>query len=410
MKLFFTLSVFLISCYVVGQQEVLTVDKRVSQLEKVVDEFKNIKINGLIQADYQYGEKDALLKVGGVNSDTSKGFNRIGIRRGRIKFTYEKSIVTAVIHIDMTERGVSLKDAFINVKDPWLKSFSIQAGVFNRPFGYEVGYLSSLRESPERSRLFQTLFPEERDLGAMLTLQAPSSSKWNVLKLEAGFFAGNGIKLETDNRKDFIGHLSYNQLFKESIKVGAGVSYYNGSVYQGTNKVYRMSGSQFYLDSTSLNKGKFGKREYFGVDFQIAISSKIGSTKLTSEFITGTQTGSVNSNKSPNSSSLPTTDSYIRPFMGAYAMLVQDLGKLPLSVVVKYDWFNPNTKMKYGNKTTVGDISYSTLGLGMLWKITSHLKLIAYFDWIKNETSSTILGYQADRKDNVFTLRFQYRF
>ena len=61
---------------------------------------------------------------------------------------------------------------------------------------------------------------EERDLGARITLQAPKTSPWNILKLDVGLFAGNGIKSEIDNHKDFIGQLSINNSIKRYNKMG----------------------------------------------------------------------------------------------------------------------------------------------------------------------------------------------
>lgn len=174
--------------------------------------LKRLKISGYIQGQYQRGQEAASLKIGAVNEDPEKPFDRFGIRRGRIKFAYEADIASAVFQIDLMEKGMGFKDVYLHLKDPWIGMLALTSGVFNRPFGYEIGYSSSTRESPERSTVFQTLFPEERDLGAMFTLQAPETSPWSILKLEAGLFAGNGIKKETDNKRDFIGHLS---VFKE---------------------------------------------------------------------------------------------------------------------------------------------------------------------------------------------------
>ena len=66
----------------------------------------NLNITGYIQTQFQWGEKDAKLKVGDKNTDDTKSFNRIGIRRGRVKFSYEKDIATAVLQLDVTEKGV----------------------------------------------------------------------------------------------------------------------------------------------------------------------------------------------------------------------------------------------------------------------------------------------------------------
>ncbi len=309
--------------------------QRITVLEDGLKELKNLSITGYIQTQFQYGEKDASLKVGGPNEDKTKDFNRLGIRRGRIKIAYTRGIGTGVFQVDLTEKGLGLKDAYLKLTEPWLNSLSTTIGVFDRPFGYEISYSSSLRESPERSTVFQTLFPEERDLGAKLTLQAPKTSPWSILKLDAGLFAGNGIKMETDSRKDFIGHIGVNNSIKDIIKWGAGVSYYNGGVYQGSKFIYRNNGNGFSVDSTQTNIGKYAKREYVGFDVEINIFSKIGLTKLSTEYLFGTQPGGQKDSKSPNASVLPTSDVYIRNFNGGYAMLVQDLGTLPVSAIVK---------------------------------------------------------------------------
>ncbi len=416
------------SCLLTGtalfaQQDTLTSSKpqsdpilvqRITELEDGLKELKNLSITGYIQNQFQYGEKDASLKVGGPNEDKTKDFNRLGIRRGRIKFAYTRGIGTGVFQVDLTEKGLGLKDAYLKLTEPWLNSLSTTIGVFDRPFGYEISYSSSLRESPERSTVFQTLFPEERDLGAKLTLQAPKTSPWSILKLDAGLFAGNGIKMETDSRKDFIGHLAINQSSNDYFKWGAGVSYYNGGVYQGSKCIYRNNGNGFSVDSTQTNIGKCAKREYVGFDVEINIFSKIGLTKFSSEYLFGTQPGGQKESKSPNASVLPISDVYIRNFNGGYAMLVQDFGTLPVSAIAKYDWYRPNTKVKGNdigkNKTNVGDIAFNTLGLGLQWKINNSFRLTAYYEIVKNETSANLKGYETDRKDNAFTLRLQYKF
>ena len=46
------------------------------------------------------------------------------IRRGRVKFAYEGKLTQFVLQIDATEKGVSLKDAYVNFKDPWMQMFA----------------------------------------------------------------------------------------------------------------------------------------------------------------------------------------------------------------------------------------------------------------------------------------------
>ena len=383
---------------------------RTSKLEVL----KGLKVSGYFQGQFQYGQEKASLKVGSANTDETKGFSRIGVRRGRIKFTYDKKIASAVFQFDLTEKGVSFKDVYMQIKDPKFTASSIKVGVFDRPFGYEITYSSSRRESPERSTVFTTLFPNERDLGVMLTLQAKKGSAWNILKLDAGLFAGNGIKADIKNRKDFIGRLSVKKSLKEIVKIGGGVSYYNGGVYQGTPNIYKLSDKKFVVASDSLNIGKYAKREYMGVDFQLGVHSILGETSIAGEFLTGTQPGEKGKSKSPNNSAVGTTDTYIRNFYGAYACLVQDFGPVPLSAVVKYDWYDPNIKISKDeiglNGTGKGDISYQTIGCGLIWKINNELRATAYYEVIQNEKSKNLKGYEEDIKDDVFTFRLQYKF
>jgi phosphate-selective porin len=390
-------------------------EQRVATLETTTTAQGKLKVSGYIQTQFQWGEEAASLKVGAANSNPKESFSRLGIRRGRIKFTYDVSpLLSGVFQLDVTEKGVGFKDAYLNLKAPRFNTLQLRAGVFDRPFGNEISYSSSKRESPERSQIFQTLFPDERDLGAMIVLQAPKTSPWNIVKLEAGLFAGNGIKAETDNRRDFIGHLSVDKKWQD-IQLAGGVSYYNGGVYQGSTKVYTMQGSGFVESDSEGNQGRFARREYFGLDFQFSAFTRAGMTQLRAEYLWGRQPGTAGSSKSPNAATLPTTDTYIRPFSGWYAILVQDFGTLPFSAVLKYDSYDPNSAVK-GNQagatqnTSKTDLAYNTFGAGVLWRVSGAVRLQAFYEIVRNETSQNIAGFTSDRRDNLFTLRLQYKF
>lgn len=382
--------------------------------DQTIEEVQKLKISGYIQPQFQFGGKDASLSVGTANEDQSRSFNRIGIRRGRIKITYDEGIASVVFQLNMTEKGVGIKDAYLNLKEPWFGTNTLRVGVFGHPFGFEINQSSSSRETPERSLVFRTLFPDARDVGGMLIMQATKTSPLHFLKLEAGLLNGNGIKQEIDNRKDFIGHLSVDKNMSHNINVGLGVSYYNGGVYQGTENIYAMLGNRFVLNSDDSNIGKFAKREYFGFDGQLNITSLLGKTKLRGEYLWGMQPGSISGSKSPNTSALPTNDTYIRNFNGGYMIFVQDIGTTPFSAVLKYDWYDPNTKVAANeiglNDTNKGDIDYRTFGLGFLWRVTNNVRLQAYYEFVNNEKSESLSSYNKDLEDDVFTLRLQYKF
>ncbi len=394
-----------------------TINEKEQQVSEVQNDNQNLnqfKVSGYIQAQIQSGSKDATLRVGNKNTDPDHRFNRFGIRRGRVKLTYTKNIVSGVFQLDITERAISLKDAYISIQDPHWGIYSIRAGVFNRPFGYEVAYSSSRRESPERALVNTILFPNERDLGAMLTLQGPKASMWNFFKLEAAIIAGNSIRIDMDNRKDFLGRVSFNKAFGEKINLSGGLSYYLGGVYQGSYNVYTMKGRSFLLSHDTTNLGAFTKREYCGVDLQFEATTRLGMTRLYGEFLTGVQPGDEQDSQSPNYSKLPTTDTYIRPFRGGYITFVQDVGHMPLAVIVKYDIYDPNTDVADNdiglNGTGTGDVAFENIGCGLMWHIRDDLKLTGYYDHIINEKTSNLNAYVQDMEDDVFTLRLQYKF
>jgi outer membrane receptor protein involved in Fe transport len=137
----------------------------------------------------------------------------------------------------------------------------------------------------------------------------------------------------------------------------------------------------------------------------------------------GTQPGSSSTGNSPNRSALPAAeDTYVRPVSGWYGILVQDLGNIPVSAVVKYDVYDPNTFVAgdkigaSGSFTTSTDVKYTTWSLGALWRINPALRLTASYDIITNETSSSLSNtdvmkdFSKDIQDNMMTVRLQYKF
>lgn len=412
--------------FFVGAQNTEQLEHRIDSLadetatlDKIVQKLSKFKVSAYIQGQYQYGQEDASLKVGDTNEHEDKGFNRIGIRRGRLKFEYNDGIGTGAVQLEANDRGVSFRDLYIGIKDPWTKRSQLMAGVFNRPFGYEIGYSTSGLESPERATIIQYFFPDERDLGAMLTLRTKEESPLNFLRLDAGLFAGNSINRETDSRKDFIGRLGAEKPIGKWGKWGLGVSYYNGGVYNPTATAYELKNKQFI----EVDKGKVGtymKREYIGLDAQFSYLTSWGTTTLRAEGLLGTQPGIAASSRSPNTGTrpenLPENALFKRPFIGYFFYLVQDIGTSPFSAVLKYDAYDPNTKLK-GNEigiensnTSKTDLAQSTFGIGGLYRFNKHIRVQAYYEFNFNEKSDFVDGYEKDRKDNVLTVRLQYKF
>jgi len=431
----------LVFCSMAVAQET---DGVIESLQSDNEIAKRLKISGYVQMQYQHADTAGISSMAG-GSFSSGIDNRFAVRRGRVKVAYTYENALAVMQIDITEKGVGIKDAYLSLTDPWLNTLSLTGGVFDRPFGYEISYSSSSRETPERSRIFQTLFPGERDLGGKLSVQAPKTSNWNFLKLDIGLINGNGTNVETDSYKDFVAHLSATRASKdEKLKWGVGGSYYKGGFATTTTNVYSVKdvdGVQAFVAET-VKKGDQVNREYIGIDGQIGYDWGLGITQVRAEYLTGVQPATASSSSSltaANVSSVSTTDLttgkvttsnagvdvYSRAFNGYYVYLIQTILQTPFQAVVKYDVYDPNTAVagnQIGQTPTSGiatgssDIKYSTLGLGLNYRFNSNVKIMAYYDIVANETTSyirkasTLADLSSDRKDNVFTLRLQYKF
>lgn len=69
-----------------------------------------------------------------------------------------------------------------------------------------------------------------------------------------------------------------------------------------------------------------------------------GLRRLRGEWIIGNQPSEAGSHKSSNGSLL-SGSVYVRPIQGGYLTLVQDLERTPLSAVLRYDRFDPNSRV-----------------------------------------------------------------
>lgn len=386
------------------------------ETKAAVDALKKIKISGYIQTQFQSADIDGIASFSGGNFSAGM-HNRLMVRRGRLKAMYDNDITQFVLQIDATEKGVGLKDAYVYFKEPWLKSFAIKGGVFDRPFGFEISNSSSSRESPERSRIFQTLFLGERDLGVSFEYAPyiPFEDLFGFFNFKGGFFAGNGVNPEVDNQKDFIGRLGFQlPFYDENLAIDGGISTYIGKVKLAPGK------SIFTLNSPTLanvaTSEAWADRYYLGLDAQVYYSLPLlGGFTLRGEFINGKQPGG-SSGSSSSPTALQSGDLYSRNFTGYYFMYVQNLGDKN-QFVVKYDSYDPNSDVSGDQigqvaaaKLSSGDLKYSTLGLGWVHYWDDNIKFTFYYDSVANEISKNLAAYTTDLKDNVFTFRIQYKF
>ena len=396
----------------------------------VYQKYDHIKIGGYIQPQFQLAsEKGAKSFEGGdFGAQVS---NRYMIKRSRIRIDYinfnseKRPGVQFVFQFDANERGFTMRDVWGRIFENKFKLFSFTTGMFARPFGNEVNYSSSDRESPERGRMSQLLMKSERDLGAMVSFDARKKMDnpfLNKIKVDLGLFNGQGINTtgEFDNTKDLIARIYSKPLAitkKWQLNIGTSILY--GGLLQNTKYKYQTGWvgnvKTMVVDSNANNLYAVAPRQYYGVEAQLKYKNKVGFSELRAEYVQGKQSGTAATSETP-AALLTGTDGYhIRNFNGAYFYYVQHLGSLKHQMVVKYDWYDPNTSVvgndigAAGSNLTAANIKYTTLGLGYVNYLTENIKLVLYVDKVWNEVTQ-LKGFTKDVSDDVFTFRIQYRF
>lgn len=397
----------------------------------VIKRFENLRITGYIQPQFQKAQSDGAPSYTGGNFSQYSS-SRFMLRRARIKIDYilpsklryPKALFT--FQIDATERGVIVRDMFLKLFETKRNLFSLTAGLFARPFGYEVNLSSAFRETPERGRMSQILMPSERDIGIMVSYEPQEKGKSrNRFKFDIGFFNGQGLSGTTDfdSHKDLISRVFIRPFSSGKWELSGGLSFLRGGWKNGTKYVYESgvaaNGDKvFVVDSSERNLGKSSPRHYYGGDIQVKLQHGWGESEWRAEYWFGTQPGTSLATSNPGT--LPTSGgnpvpTYVRHFDGIFLLFLQNIISNKHQLMVKYDWYDPNIKVKKseigkpGTNLTTADIKFSTLGIGYAYHINPQTKVILYYDFVKNELTR-VAGYETDLKDNILTCRLQFRF
>lgn len=396
-------------------------------LRPILKRLENLHFSGYVQPQFQaVQQKGAPSYAGGNFPDSSN--NRFMLRRARMKVDYlipvkgtEFPLALFTFQFDISERGAFARDIFLRLGEPKGRRLSLTMGLFARPFGYEVNLASAFRESPERARMSQILMPTERDIGAMVSYESHGTTQHRPLfKFDAGLFNGPGLAGTTDfdSYKDLISRFILKPYkVGKNMTVSAGLSLLYGGWLQATKYVYHThttaGGAAFLVDSSLANAGAEAPRHYYGADMQWQFLHAHGKTELRGEYWTGRQPGTLFTTVNPGT--LPLTPTYMRRFSGAAFYFLQNVVNEHWELVAKYDWYDPNTKVsgrsvgRAGAGFGAADVRFNTLGLGLTHYLTEQVKILAYYDLVRNERT-LLPGYTADLKDNVFTLRMQLRF
>lgn len=394
----------------------------------IYKKYDHLKIGGYIQPQFQLATDKGIKSYEGGDFGNLVS-NRFMLKRSRVRIDYVNFNQTGgpgvqiVFQFDANERGFTVRDVWGRLFENKYKLFSFTTGMFARPFGYEINYSSADRESPERGRMTQILMKSERDLGAMVSFEPRKNiGLLTNLKVDLGVFNGQGINAtgDFDNTKDLIGRIANKPIsISKKVQLSVGASILHGGLMQNTKFQY-YTGNQngiktTLIDSNTHNLWADAPRRYYGADAQLKIKNKVGFSELRAELVSGQQSGTNTSSETPTALLAGSDGFHVRSFNGAYFYYVQSLGSLKHQMVIKYDIYDPNTKVKgleigaAGSNLTAANIKYNTLGLGYIYYINENIKLVTYYAKVWNEKTQ-LKGFTSDVNDDVMTFRMQFRF
>ncbi|HTX88481.1 MAG TPA: hypothetical protein VMC08_05790, partial [Bacteroidales bacterium] len=418
-------------------EKIAGVEDRITNAENDLAKLTKIKLSGYIQAQWQYYE-----------NSSAYPYNYFSIRRARIKFQYEPTTgVCFVLQPDLSPGNFALKDAYVQLNEPWLKTFSLWIGQFNRP-NYEVEYSSSNREVAERSRVILALYPSEREIGAKLEIAPP---KVPLLFQLAVLNGNNGLVIKDATgtninpvNKDFDPYKDVMARFVYTFKLGnfgaldLGVNGYFGYLKATSDTVLKSD----YTFDKKVSVGKALNRSWVGGELRLYMDV-LGGLSIKSEWMAGVNAypgfSATASVTNPTTSTITgdtltlaglttKTTSYLpdirRNFMGGYVYIIKNIGKHH-QIAVRWDYYDPNTKIKgdqigvtkyggsYATSTTtsstiagsptiiqtnttktatnttyksgIDDIAYNTFSFAYTYFITDNIKIMLNYDLPLNE-------------------------
>lgn len=424
------------------------------ETKATVAALAKLKISGLAQVQGQY-----YLDTGLVSSSRTQQQGYFRVRRGRLKATYDAGNgASFVTQYNINETGLSAQDIYLKWNEPFLKTFSVQAGLQDIPFGYEIGYSSSTMEWLERSRFVSNaMFAGEKDIGFVFGA-APKVPGLDAFEAKVAVMSGWGLAANQADPNAMIGRLVAGKDFVDvgvGLKIGgsyymesfknqvapvaakAAVKYKNATLAStplDSVAAVKAVNSDYYVVDGSENFKKTGFRDELdanlvGADIQLTADLSMipgfAGAKFTGEMYTGTAIGLSGSNKRLAA----ITDAlYQRDLLAWYVAYVQNIGK-SIQTVVRYDAYDPNTNVsgdEIGKKAADGktivngtsktDIQYSTLYLGLNYFVNGNTKLSVGYDMVSNETTSNlkstsaISDFSKDADDDFVTVRAQFAF
>ena len=396
-------------------------EERLAAAEDNLEKITKIKLSGYIQAQWLHYENPAIYPN-----------NTFLVRRARIKIKYQPiEEVIFVLQPNFTVTGTVLRDAYVELHDPWIKTFSLWAGQFNRP-NFAVEYSSSKREVPERSRVIRQLYPGERGIGVKLEITPPEFP----LKVQLAVLNGNTFKViddiyganvnlwavDFDPFKDLMTRVTYGFKLGGFGKLNIGASGYFG--WQKSNSTTLLN-SDYTLDK-NVGVGESVTRNWFGGEMQLYMDV-LGGLEIRAEYLMGinSYSGAVGTfsfedsqfsldNDTLTLTSMITNTNEIKPtirrnFMGGYVYLIKNIGKRN-QFAFRWDFYDPNTKLSGKQIGVVGyDANSSDINTNTTI-IDGTSPVILFNETTENITDNSLKSGSSDITFHTLTFAWNYFF
>lgn len=369
-------------------------DERVMINEADLGKLNKIKVSGYIQGEFRLYE--------GAVVKTNDPYSTFLIRRARVKFTYEATDgIKFVLQPDFSTGNFSLKDAYAVIGIPKLKEWSIWVGQMNRP-NYEVEYSSGQREVMERSKVIRTIYPGEREIGAKLEyIGITTPLKFQMMVLNGNFTGSQAT--DQDTKKDLMGRLVYSAKIPSA---GVGIDFGVNGYYGGTRvKTNPFVSTVNPLETDSVALGTYLDKYWMGGEIQL-FADVLGGLAIKSEYMAGVNNTVSASPLTASIAQKMGDPNKVRNFSGYYIYLIKNIGAKN-QFVLRYDSFDPNTKVSGDEALTISELSTKTITTAWQYYLNDNIRISLQYEMPKNETNTLIVD---DLKDNQLTVRVQAKF
>ncbi len=379
------------------KSDVDTLDKDVKRIFDMFGKFENIRFKGYFQPQYQHTQAESGFGSSPYNPDDIIK-DRINLRRARIKFLYETDLVGLVVETDYNNKGFRITDAFVRVTDPWIKTFSLKMGSFNRPV-YEVETSSSKRESPERSIITRLLYPGERDIGFSFVIKPKDWFQLDIATFNNTYRTMYLQWIPNFGKYPFYSviRLKKDFLLGDDATLTGGVYTRLGKMTANTDKVILPENNINIIDSTTYRVGDGLSRTWYGVEAQFYWKFLTG-VKIAASYIWG-----KNVDRPSEDGSVPLR---MRDFNGYYIYFIKNIGK-QWQAVVKYNYYDPNTAITDDRIVETNDLARGNLGVGINNFTFSNVRMTLWYDFFNRQTTEIF----PDRPNtDMLTFRVQVKF